>query len=192
MRDITLGETSAFDGSAGLGAPTVISLGFPVCPSAIVSAIGAVVINALDGEPRRRASTHVSYERFKRAVPLAANDDSATAVIGPTSIVGIVAPLSHGDPKIELRNNSSPPRHAVGGVVLPNNLLEKAAAASGPAVLQRAAVNFFLRSTLAAAEPLAPAPVSASYDGPPAKCLAGYVDGVWHAPIVNSKCGKSQ
>src|SRR5262249_40680478 len=77
------------------------------CPSAIPRRVGAVVVDAIDGQAGRRIA-HIGIEIFE-AQPVFANRDAATAVIGIAFIVWIKATLQHGTPNPV----NSGPTHAV-------------------------------------------------------------------------------
>jgi hypothetical protein len=70
------------------------------CPSAVVRSVRTVVVDPLDGQPRRRF-THVCKESLKAVTPAVTDRNAATAVVLEPLVLGVEATLFHRCPAFE-------------------------------------------------------------------------------------------
>lgn len=106
--------------------PPILGLFSVCCPSAILCAVVAIVINSVNGVFRRGWFSHVFQEVFKTVQPTAADGDAAS----PVPLVGVIpwiaAPLLHLHPA-EVCLCAS---HTVGAHLPTNRVSAKTSAAS--------------------------------------------------------------
>lgn len=89
-------------------APSVSGLPLACRPHAVLRRVGAVVIDALDGEVGSWARSHVAIERLERVAPFVAHDDTASAVRRERGEGGFIATTLGSDPRAVLRCSGHP------------------------------------------------------------------------------------
>ena len=78
----------------------VASLLFRRRPSAVLGAVPAVVVDAVDGVRGRRLRSHVRKEALERLAPPLAHGDPAPAIGGERLAAGVAAAILHRLPRL--------------------------------------------------------------------------------------------
>jgi hypothetical protein len=89
--------------SAFLRRPAVAQLFRVGGPFAVLWTVGAIIVNAFNGEARR-ALTHIGQKRLKALTPPLADINTARAVIAIGWVVGVFASGYHGGPASVFRS----------------------------------------------------------------------------------------
>lgn len=147
-------------------------------PAAILRAIGAVVVDAVDRVGWRWARAHISEEVIERRAPAVAHGYASPAVVIPVRAISIEAACLQVAPCVPFRANARFARHAVRGSAGADLFCSQATTARARAVAKRGAIYRFPASAITLAQPQT-AHVPAN-DRPSADAPAGHFDEFWH------------
>lgn len=150
-------------------------------PSAVVGAIIAVYVNALNREIVGISAGHGPSAELGKIRPLSANGNAPTAIISPTSPVRVAAPRAHILPRFVY----SCSRRAMRSRPVANRLVANASAACGFSLAKIGARNGADSSAIACAGPKRAASLEVSglcANGPHANPHPCHVDQSWIFP----------
>lgn len=158
--------------------PRIARLRGAIRPTAIVRAIGAVIVQALKGGVHRRAWPHIRQEVVKRCQPAVADHNATSAVPGIRGIEVIGAALFHVAPERPLRRDMAFLRHAVCRPMTLGDFRAPAATTDTAAIAQGHPIDRFLCPAIAQTQPFRVC--LAAQDGPSSKTPSSDIYQIWH------------
>lgn len=158
--------------------PTISSLGGTTRPDAVLLAVWAIVVDALNSVFSCWTRPHVSEEGLERMPPFVRDVDATAAVVFPVSGLLITAALLQIAPRAPFRRDSIP-SHAMLRPVSSRDFYAQTPATLAAAIAQGWAVDEFHSSAIATAEPASLGLASLDHN-PAAKSPSLKFYKVWH------------
>jgi len=162
--------------------PDVSRLSVFCGPATVCRGVGTIVVDAINGMPERRATSHISDEVLEGMEPAITDGDSATSIVGIGTIALVKTPLFQISPGDPLGSDLSSSCFSVFRLVLPGAFDSVASATDASAVAQGISINGLFHSTCASAKPSAVPQVTQRF--PTTELPISHVDEGWHTQEV--------